>query len=262
MQIPNNEEQWRDIERDFNVKWNFPGCIGAIDGKHVVIRPPPFSGSEYYNYKHSFSIVLLAVADANYCFRYIDVGAQGRHSDGGVFDNSSLKESIEKNELRIPHGYVLVGDEAFPLKPYLMRPYPRRELNSNCKIYNYRLSRARRTVENAFGILVSRFQVFQKAIATSVPTAIKIIRTACAMHNWLRSTSDSSYFTPGLIDTDDANNSSFTPGSWREQKSDGLSKLQSLPPRRPDNNAREIRDRYCEYFNGDGAVPWQNEIIR
>lgn len=159
--MPNSEEDWTEIERGFNEKWNFPGCIGSVDGKDVIIRAPMFSGSEYYNYKSSFSIILLAVADSNYCFRYIDIGAQGRHSDGGVFDHSSLKQGIEKHELHIPEKYVFVGDEAFPLKPYLMRPYPRRELNNKCKIYNYRLSRARRTVENAFGVLVSRFRVFQ-----------------------------------------------------------------------------------------------------
>jgi len=52
----------------------------------VAIRAPMFSGSEYYNYKNSFSIILMAVVDANYCFHYIDTGAQGQHSDGGVFD--------------------------------------------------------------------------------------------------------------------------------------------------------------------------------
>ncbi|XP_026818483.1 uncharacterized protein LOC113557263 isoform X2 [Rhopalosiphum maidis] len=136
-------------------------------------------------------------------------GTQGRHSDGGVFDHCSLRHMIEQNKLHIPENFVFVGDEAFPLKSYLMRPYPRRELNANCKIFNYRLSRARRTVENAFGILVSRFRVFEKPIATSVPTAVKIVKTACALHNWLQTRCDSNYFSLGLIDKEDLEHYTF-----------------------------------------------------
>ena len=80
----------------FKERWNFDKCIGALDGKHVVIRPPPSSGSYYFNYKHTFSIVLL---DANYKFTYVDFGTNGRISDGGVFKNSALAQALEYNEL-------------------------------------------------------------------------------------------------------------------------------------------------------------------
>ncbi|KAL4126047.1 hypothetical protein QTP88_010279 [Uroleucon formosanum] len=224
----NSVKEWKEIEKGFNEKWNFPGCIGAIDGKHVAIRAPMFSGSEYYNYKNSFSIILMTVVDANYCFRYIDIGAQGRHFDGGVFDHCSLRHIIEQNKLHIPENFV-----------------------------------ARRTVENAFGILVSRFRVFEKPIAISVPTAVKIVKTACALHNWLQTRCDSNYFSLGLIDREDLEHCTLTPGSWREEsKSNRLIQLQPLPPRFPDRSARELRNYYCNYFNGVGAVPLQNEIIR
>ena len=53
--------------------------------------------------------------------------------------------------------YILVTGEVFPLKPYLIRPYPKREATNNMRMrcYNYRLSRAGRMVENAFGILAN-----------------------------------------------------------------------------------------------------------
>jgi hypothetical protein len=78
------------VSKDFETTWNFPHCIGAIDGKHVALQSPVNSGSEYINYKGFFSIVLFAVVDANYSFMFVDVECQGRISDRGVFANTNL----------------------------------------------------------------------------------------------------------------------------------------------------------------------------
>ena len=132
----------------------------------MLIKPPSNSGSYYFNYKHSFSVVLLAVVDADYKFLYIDVGCNGRISDGGVFRNSTLSTALEQNTLNIPPPkplpgktqpipYMIVADDAFPLKEYIQKPYSQIGLTIEKRIFNYRLSRARRIVENAFGILVN-----------------------------------------------------------------------------------------------------------
>ncbi|XP_018570691.1 uncharacterized protein LOC108910547 [Anoplophora glabripennis] len=64
--VPKIVEDWKEIEKLFLQRWNFPRCCGTIDGKHVVIKRPPCSGSLYYNYKKI--IILFAMVDADYCF--------------------------------------------------------------------------------------------------------------------------------------------------------------------------------------------------
>ena len=92
MKMPNLVSEWESIAKEFEQRWNFPNCLGAIDGKHIIMNSPKNTGSIYYNYKGSFSIVLLALSDANNRFIYVDIGAYGRCSDGGIFSNSSLKK--------------------------------------------------------------------------------------------------------------------------------------------------------------------------
>ena len=86
-----------------------------MDGKHIITKHPVNSGSYYFNYKHSFSIVLLALVDANYRFIYIAVGCNGRISDGGVFRNSSLSLPLSQNSLNIPDPQIVDGDDS-PLR--------------------------------------------------------------------------------------------------------------------------------------------------
>ncbi|EFN81602.1 hypothetical protein EAI_07579, partial [Harpegnathos saltator] len=117
---------WKKITAEFEEQWNFPHCIGAIDGKHVAIKCPNHAGSTYYNYKGFHSIVLIAIVSASCRFMLVDVGAQDRHSDGGIFLNSVMGQIFHRDALDIPMPsacsfdrpplpYMLVADEAFQL---------------------------------------------------------------------------------------------------------------------------------------------------
>ena len=129
------EERWKEIAEGFQIRSQFPNCLGAIDGKHVRIRKPRMSGSLFHNYKNYFSVVLLAIADANYKFIYIDVGAFGKNSDSSIFERTDFYKKLENNELNIPKGqplpgtvgpnmpYTFIVDEAFSLSRNVMRPY-------------------------------------------------------------------------------------------------------------------------------------------
>ena len=138
------------------------------------------SGSLYYNYKGAFSIVLMTMCDANNKFIFVDIGSYGSNSDGGVLAKSNFYNLVDSKspgiakEQDLPGAarlgklpFVAIGDEALPLK-FLLRPYPGAALNDPEKaIYNYRLSRARRIIECAFGILVHRWRVLLRLSADS-----------------------------------------------------------------------------------------------
>ena len=169
VKLPTTPEEWKAVAHSFEEKWNFPHAIGAIDGKHVRIKNPALAGSMYFNYKKFYSMVLLALVDANYNFMYADIGACGSESDGGVFAHTRLKylfehmganlpppEALSADPAGRPVGYFMLGDEAFGLAPWMLRPYPSRGFTRAERIFNYRQSRARRVVENAFGILANR----------------------------------------------------------------------------------------------------------
>ncbi|ENN83008.1 hypothetical protein YQE_00628, partial [Dendroctonus ponderosae] len=170
LKVPDTSAEWLEVARSFQEKWNMPNVIGALDGKHIVIKAPADCGSAFFNYKQQHSIVLLAMADANYRFTYINVGTNGRVSDGGVFWESDLSKVLARNCLNIPEDlalpgrtmpvpFVIVADAAFTLSEKILKPYPFKGMSKAQRIFNYRLSRARRVVENAFGVLASRFRI-------------------------------------------------------------------------------------------------------
>lgn len=119
--------------------------------------------------------MLLAVCDANKKFIYVDVGAYGMQSDGGVFAAFSFGRRLNANELNLPEPdllpdtntsfpYFIIGDEAFPLGSNLLRPYSGRNLPTLQKYYNSRLSSVRKVVEDTFGILVQRWRIFLRVL--------------------------------------------------------------------------------------------------
>lgn len=207
LKIPATSDEWEKEAQSFDEIWNFPHCIGALDGKHIVMKAPSNSGSLYFNYKGTNSIVLMALVGADYKFLYVDVGCNGRISDGGVFANCSLSTALENNTLNIPQPkplhdqsnsvpFVIVADDAFPLKPYLLKPFPFRNQPGPNRIFNFRLSRARRVVENAFGLLSVRFRVLRRPIELDPEKCTKIVLAICCLHNYLLSRKDSNNYAP------------------------------------------------------------------
>jgi hypothetical protein len=278
---PTRDVEWKRISEDFYQLWNFPNCVGAIDGKHVNIQAPPNSGSEFYNYKGFHSIVLLAVCDASYSFTLVDVGDNGRHSDGGVLANSDFGKAMNNGQLGLPSAsaianstlttpYMFVGDEAFPLKPYMQRPFPGRNLTERKRIFNYRLSRARRTIENTFGILVARWRVFHRPINVTPEKAADIVKATCCLHNFLKvaesqpSLSTLRYCPRNFTDYEDRHGS-IRPGDWRAlvDGTTGMANLHRVGSNTYSQSAASIRDSLAAHFDSpEGMINWQYTYIR
>ncbi|CAH1995141.1 unnamed protein product [Acanthoscelides obtectus] len=72
--LPQTPTAWKQVSKIFETRWNLPHCVGALDGKHVVLQAPVKSGTEFFNYKSNFSIVLFALVDGDYNFMFADVG--------------------------------------------------------------------------------------------------------------------------------------------------------------------------------------------
>lgn len=239
----------------------------------ILFQCPNNVGSTYYNYKHAHSIVLMAICDARYIFRFIDIGAYGRRSDGGIFGDSAIGKNFNANRINIPKPsavaggrilpYCLVGDEAFPLKSYLLHPYPGKNgLTLEQDIFNYRLSRARRFIENTFGILASQWRIYRKPIIAFPENAKLMVQATVCLYNWIRKNDigKNAYFSAGMVDeinADDPN--SFTPGSWWRIFEDGCA-FRNISNCGSNNSARNyfrMRDEFCDYFCSEGEVPWQ-----
>lgn len=222
------------------------------------IRAPENCGSTFFNYKKHNSIILFALVDHDYRFTFIEVGSNGSMSDSTVFQRSSLFKALEGGLL--PTDGVILGDDAFALKEYLMKPYGGQLLDNEKKVFNYRLSRARRIVENAFGILVSRFRIFEKPIPLLPETIDKVICAACALHNFLRSKSTATYMPRESVDYEDFDLGAIIEGSWRKE-SNGLQSVAKVGSHQQSKKAKEKRDAYKEYFSNNGAVEWQDQMI-
>lgn len=268
LQFPTKPQQWKEVAKQFEDFWNFPNCGGALGGRHVRINPPPHSGSFYYNYKGFFSIVLVAIVNAEHEFIMIDVGKNGRMSDGGVIEQTHFYHKLKENMLNLPPtsdtkdhlNFVFVTDESFALHENLLTPFPQKGITGQKKIFNYRLSRADRVVENAFGLLLSRFRIFHTTINLSPYKIELVVMACCLLHNYLRRNDSAEYAPASMLDRENPDDGSVIPGEWRSGPP-GLIPLQPIQPQKPEGDAKRNRDRYMQYFNGPGAVAWQDEMV-
>jgi len=208
----------------------------------------------YYNYKEFHSIVLMAIVSASYRFILVDIGAQGRHSDGGVFLNSVMSQKFHQEQLNIPlpaqlhiNGpflpYMIMADEAFQLNKFTLRPYPGRNITQEQRIFNYRLS----------------FRIFQGPIITSLKTAEKIVKAAVVLHNFLLS---EPAYCPPLFGDSATRNGDIIEGQWRQMglNNTTFQRIKRAGSQAHSRYAAEKRNEFKDYFLNEYTVPWQYNL--
>ncbi|GFO33889.1 protein alp1-like [Plakobranchus ocellatus] len=137
----------------------------------------------------------MATCDARFKFVVIDAGEFDSSSDGGIFQDSNFFQLLRSNRLQLPDPkkisntniempYVFYGDEAFPLLEDLMQPFPQKDLADDKRIFNYRLSRARKQIECAFGILSSIWRILRKPIEVHADFATDMVKATYVLHSY------------------------------------------------------------------------------
>ena len=208
------------------------------------------------------------MVDAEYKFLWADVSARGAASDAQIFNASELKACIEDNRIGFPAPrplpndtqdvpYFIVGDDAFGLRTTLMKPYSRRGMDPQKHIFNYRLSRARRVVENAFGILSNRFQVLLTTMQHK-PDTLRLILTSCLLlHNLMRIRYP--VLQNNLVDREQ--NRHQIPGAWRQRR-DLLDTRVVEAPNRASKDGKLQHNLIKHWCKSEaGSVQWQNRLV-
>lgn len=204
----------------------------------------------------------MALADANYKFTFIDVGSKGRVSDGGVFNRSLLNGALQNNSLNIPPPrplpgtdietpFVILADDAFALKPYIMKPYNFRGQDHAEHVFNYRLSRGRRMVESTFGIMAARFRLLRTTIELSEQNVKFCVLAICALHNWLMSINPDD----SIIEDIEQSHEEYEEYQEHEHNIQQNDRIAS-------NEAKNIRNLFKNYFmSPEGEVAWQYDMV-
>ncbi len=212
------------------------------------------------------------MVDDDYNFIYVDVGAEGKAADGGIWRQTSLSQHLEspRNKLNVPLPchlptfpgelpYFLAADSAFALSSSVQKPYPNIGLTRSRRVYNYRLCRARRIVENAFGILATRFRIFRRTLEISPQNVDKVVLASVTLHNFLRQKCGKQYIGPVLIDHENPEHN-YIPGRWRDDFN--MPPLAAAAARNADAYSKQGREILREYFLTDaGELPWQYDRI-
>lgn len=204
----------------------------------------------------------MAICDADYRFIHIDIGSPGADGDMNVFARTEFGKKILEDcvTLQLPENsdingvdtpFFFVADDAFPLSQRIMKPYSGK-LTDEERIFNYRLSRARRTIENAFGILVMRWGCLRSEFNTHPDKTKLIVAACCALHNYLLNRCPLYANAADRYDKE----GNLIEGDWR--KIPQMDQINSNAG--PENEtAKQIRDRLRHYFNNVFILPWQSE---
>ena len=220
IKFPETEQEVLQSIRLFTNKSPFPQVVGAIDGSHIALKTVPINERiEYFNRKQDYSIVIQGVADASFKFLDVSTGYPGSIHDARILRLSKLQREIDQGTwLNGPSkriggsevGPLLVGDSAYPLSVWLMKPFKQTPTltESQLRGFNRALSQARAVIEQTFGILKGRWKCLYKQLEEKTCRVPITIMACCVLHNICIDVGDLSAIDPAE-DDDEMDQSSF-----------------------------------------------------
>ncbi|OCF70900.1 hypothetical protein I204_08450 [Kwoniella mangroviensis CBS 8886] len=183
------------FKQQIQQRYGIPGCVGYIDGVHIVLKNAPSKGkqaaSAMYSYKGRYGWNLLVVCDPHKRIRYFTQGFTASTSDSRVQRNSTLQ--TDPDRYFSPGEYVL-GDAGFTCTPNVIPLFKcerkRNETRGAKAYFNYKTAKARVTIEHTFGILKGRWEILKNASLSCKTEKDEarlhsIVKVCCMLHNML-----------------------------------------------------------------------------
>jgi hypothetical protein len=171
------------LAQDFNKIGGFPKVAGCVDGTHFNIAVPTTDEISYLNRHHQHSINALAVAGPDLSIYYLNRDHPGRCHDANVLRESLLWQSFEEAGNRPFEGAVILGDSAYPLRQWLITPFPGDPDGAKGR-FNVSHMRTRNVVERAFGVIKNRFSALKTTLRLKDPRdSASVIESAVIIHN-------------------------------------------------------------------------------
>ena len=180
-----SEEKFREMPVYFDNKYGLPNCVGSIDGPHIPIIAPQEYHCDYFNRKGWHSLLLQAVVDGKGRFWNLhDATVLGLSALWDLAIQRSLFPAHTRNIGGVSAGYYILGDFAYPLQNWLLKPFhDTGRLAAEQRMFNYKFSRARVVVENAFGRLKGRWRCLLKRNDSDIKLVTSMVYACSDLHN-------------------------------------------------------------------------------
>ena len=253
--FPTNSNLLHQKIREMEQEWQLPYAYAAIDGCHIPLKCPPGgleACKEFHNFKNFYSIILMAMVNAKYRLIWASSGWPGNSHDAVVIQATKIYDQLaegktfpgvafKENGITMPP--VILGDSAFPFKPWLLKPYTNSTLTSKQSYFNYRLSRARMVTECAYGQVKGRWRVLLRKSESSKETVRAVTLACVVLHNVCIEHGDVAYWNWDV---------SKDPGTNQRRKPEEVQDLLMIRQGRPlhdkDMAASRVRDHLRDKF--------------
>jgi len=242
IRFPVTNAECREKAQQFRSKRRSPlyGIVAALDGIAITISQPKISETpdprKYYNRKGFFALCVQVAVGADYKFLFVSARHAGGTHDSTAFQATQLHEFIERGVL--PSWAKIAADDAYVNGDYTLTPYGGYGLSQEQDAFNLYLSSCRMAVEQAFGMLVSRFGIFWSPLRFGLAKYTLILMVACKLHNFIIESGDLSYFDS--LEVADENNVAGKPVVYLQNDLHTEQHIQRSRQRRRENSS--LRD--------------------